>query len=165
MVKTAMMGTLLILLTWQIHIAKNIVIPVEKIEVKQQTSQLENILSNLKCPTRKIKEVANALELASEQTNINPILLACLLQTESGFNPKAVSEKNYKGLMQTETATFKWADVDILHGARVLEEKLRIAKGNIVLALALYKGGNNPMAKRQANQVLALYKARRGNDE
>ena len=105
--------------------------------------------------------MAQAIELASERTNINPILLACLLQTESGFNPKAVSEKNYKGLMQTPTATFKWADVDILHGARILEEKLRLTRGDIVLALALYKGGNNPMAKRQANQVLALYNSRR----
>jgi len=161
MVKTAMMGTLLSILSWQVYSANNIIQPITIVQVKQETNQLETVLSGLKCPVKKIKEVAKAIELASEQTNLNPILLACLLQTESGFNPKAISEKNYKGLMQTPTATFKWADVDILHGARILEEKLKLTKGDIVLALALYKGGNNPMAKKQANQVLALYNSRR----
>jgi len=161
MVKTAMMGGLLLILSWQTHTALNIIQPVTIVQVKQETSQLELVLNSLKCPERKVKEVAQAIELASEQTKINSILLACLLQTESGFNPKAVSPKNYKGLMQTPTATFKWSDVDILHGARILEEKLRLTRGDIVLALALYKGGNNPMAKRQANQVLALYNSRR----
>jgi soluble lytic murein transglycosylase-like protein len=161
MLKTVTIAVLLAILTWQVQVSRSIVQPIEKIEVKQQTSQLEIVLSSLKCPVKKMKEVTQAIELASEQTNLNPILLACLLQTESGFNPKAVSEKNYKGLMQTPTATFKWADVDILHGARILEEKLKLTKGDIVLALALYKGGNNPMANRQAKQVLALYNSRR----
>lgn len=161
MLKAVMTAILLAIIAWQAQVSRSIIQPIEKIEVKQQTSQLENVLSSLKCPVRKVKEVAQAIELASDQTNLNSILLACLLQTESGFNPKAVSEKNYKGLMQTPTATFKWADVDILHGARILEEKLKLTKGDIVLALALYKGGNNPMAKRQANQVLALYNSRR----
>lgn len=152
---------LFITLTWQVHTAFHIVQPVEKIEIKQQTSQLENVLNSLKCPSWKVKEVAKAIELASEQTKINSILLACLLQTESNFNSKAVSEKNYKGLMQTPTATFKWADVDILHGARILEEKLRITKGDVIRALTLYKGGDNPVASRQAYQVVALYNSRR----
>jgi len=165
MVKTVMMGTLLILLTSQVYVAQSIVIPVEKIESKQQTNQLENVLNSLKCPIKKVKEVAQAIQLASEQTQINPILLACLLQTESDFNPMAISQKKYKGLMQTPTATFKWIDVDILHGARVLEEKIKIANGNIVLALALYKGGDNPLAKKQANKVIALYNSRRNVDE
>jgi soluble lytic murein transglycosylase-like protein len=154
-------ATLFITLTWQIHVALHIIQPVEKIEAKQQISQLESVLSSLKCPVRKVREVAKAIELASEQTKINPILLACLLQTESGFNQKAVSEKNYKGLMQTPTATFKWADVDILHGARILEEKLKLTKGDVILALTLYKGGNNPVANKQAHQVVALFNSRR----
>jgi len=155
------MGTLLFVLSWQIHLSKNIIQPILIVQVKQKTSQLELVLNNLECPKKKIKEVAKAIELASEQTKINSILLACLLQTESGFNPKAVSEKNYRGLMQTPTATFKWADVDILHGARILEEKLKLTRGDIVLALALYKGGNNPVAKKQANKVIALYNSRK----
>lgn len=156
-----MTATLLGFLTWQAHTAYSIIQPIQKIEIKQQTSQLEIVLNSLKCPEKKLKEVAQAIEIASKQTKLNPILLACLLQTESGFNQNAVSPKNYKGLMQTPTATFKWTDVDILHGARILEEKLKITKGDITLALTLYKGGNNPVAKKQAHQVIALYNSRR----
>jgi len=156
-----MMATLLAALTWQVHSAYSIIQPIEKIQVKQQRSQLEIVLNSLKCPEKKLKEVSQAIELASKQTKLNPILLACLLQTESGFNHKAVSSKNYKGIAQTPSATFKWVDVDILHGARILEEKLKISKGDVTLALALYKGGNNSMAKKQAQQVLALYNSKR----
>ena len=61
--------------------------------------------------------------------------------------------------MQTPIATKQWQDVDILIGCKILEEKIGYAKGDIRLALALYKGGNNPMAKRQAEQVINLYRS------
>jgi len=61
------------------------------------------------------------------------------------------------GLMQTPWASTKWPDVDILLGVRILEEKLRIANNNLPLALALYKGGDNRLAHRQAGETLRIY--------
>jgi len=59
--------------------------------------------------------------------------------------------------MQTPVATLEFSDVDTLHGARILKQKLEISNNNLRKALALYKGGNNPTAYRQADQVLSVY--------
>jgi hypothetical protein len=58
--------------------------------------------------------------------------------------------------MQTPVASW-YSDVDTLHGARILEDKLKFSKHDLKLALALYKGGNNNIAKKQADQVLKIY--------
>ncbi len=126
--------------------------------VKEEINPVKEVVKSLGCPKGKVEEVTKAVELASEQTNLNPFLLSVLMFTESNFNFKAESEKGYKGLMQTPTATKQWADVDVLHGARILQDKLKIAKGNLLKALSLYKGGENQLAKKQARQVLGMYK-------
>lgn len=92
---------------------------------------------------------------------IDPVLLVVLLHTESHGKIDAVSNKSYKGLMQTPTMT-KIAEADIVHGAKILDTKLSWTAVNpgadIRTALALYKGGKNPQAFRQADEVIALYK-------
>lgn len=116
------------------------------------------VLTLLDCPPVKQHKVSEAIVEASDKINVDPTLIAVLMKTESGFDLKAESNKGYKGLMQTPYASKQWADVDVLIGARILEEKLKLTSGDMELALALYKGGNNPLAKRQAAQVLTLYK-------
>ena len=59
--------------------------------------------------------------------------------------------------MQTPYASKKWADLDILHGARILEEKLRLSNNDLELALTLYKGGRNELAKKQAKETMVVY--------
>jgi hypothetical protein len=59
--------------------------------------------------------------------------------------------------MQTPWASKKWADLDVLHGARILEEKLKLSNNDLELALTLYKGGRNEMAKRQARETMIVY--------
>ena len=129
-----------------------------QVQSKQEKSPLLIFLKELKCPEKKVEEIAKGIELASNETNINPYLLGVLLFTESGFDYRAKSYKGYVGLMQTSSASMKFADVDILHGARILQEKLKIADGNLLKALSLYKGGNNPVAKKQAKECLSLYR-------
>jgi soluble lytic murein transglycosylase-like protein len=80
------------------------------------------------------------------------------MKTESDFNKKAVSPKNYKGLMQTPKATFEYPEVDTLYGVKILEDKLKSSNGNMLKALALYKGGDNPIARLYAKEVYVLYK-------
>jgi hypothetical protein len=99
--------------------------------------------------------VTNACKVANRQ--ISPALIVSLMDTESGFKKDAVSSDGYMGLMQTPWASTKWPDVDILLGVRILEEKLRIANNNLPLALALYKGGDNRLAHRQAGETLRIY--------
>ena len=45
----------------------------------------------------------------------------------------------------------------MLHGVRILQQKLKETNGDISKALALYKGGNNPVAKKQAKHVIEIY--------
>jgi len=101
------------------------------------------------------RAVTNACKVSNRQ--ISPALIVSLMDTESGFNKDAVSPRGYRGLMQTPWASAKWPDVDILLGVRILEEKLRIANNNLPLALALYKGGDNRLAHRQAGETLRIY--------
>jgi soluble lytic murein transglycosylase-like protein len=142
---------------WQVAELNIMIIPIPKIEVNT-SNPIKELIKRLGCPKDRINEITEAVELASEQTKIDSCLLSVLMFTESNFNYKAESNKGYKGLMQTPTATKQWADVDILHGARILQEKLKISKGDIFKALSLYKGGENPMARKQARQVLTMYK-------
>jgi hypothetical protein len=102
-------------------------------------------------------DLAKAFVTAGMQTSIDPVLLASLAYTESNFNKFAVSNKGYKGLMQTPK-WFSFSSMDVLYGAEILKQKLDIAHGNLYIALALYKGGLNQEARSEADYVLRVYK-------
>ena len=136
-------------------------IPVAMVEKKTddtRVTEMKDILTKLGCPSSKLQSMSTAIIKGADDINVDPKLIAALVRTESDFDMTAVSSKGYKGLMQTPVATKQWADVDILIGCKILQEKMGYAKGDMRHALALYKGGNNPMAKRQAEEVIALYK-------
>ena len=50
-----------------------------------------------------------------------------------------------------------YEEADLMAAACVFAEKRKIAKGDIPLAWALYKGGDNPAAHKEAKKVFALY--------
>lgn len=112
----------------------------------------------LNVPKSKIQLMTNAVSTAARSTEISPLLIVALISTESNFKQNALSSKGYKGLMQTPFATMKWEEVDVLIGAKILKEKLYYANNDLTLALSLYKGGNNPVARKQALATLKLYK-------
>jgi len=140
-----------------------IIIPMNKV-VNNSPKKVEKIdlikedLISLGAPNHEINNLSKSIKLASDATNINDKIITSLMFTESNFRKKAISSKGYKGLMQTEKASFGYSEVDTLMGAKVLQEKLRISKGNLHRALALYKGGNNPQARKQASEVIKVYK-------
>jgi len=107
------------------------------------------------------KDLKFALPLYQSATiaGIDPLLWACNIQTESEFKITAVSKKGYKGLGQTPQAKMKtgYELADLTYAACVYQEKVRIAEGDKKLAWALYKGGDNPAAKKEAEKVFALY--------
>jgi hypothetical protein len=132
-----------------------------KIQENVAIKEIKKDLETLNAPDKKIPEYANSIYIAHQSTGISPKLITSLMKTESNFNIDAIGPPNrtkirYKSLMQTPTATW-FSDVDTLHGARILKEKLEITNHDLRKALALYKGGDNPVAFRQADMVLALY--------
>jgi len=131
-------------------------VPVE-IKGGGQTERIEKLLVAAGAPENRIPVLVDAIATASSSTGFNPALLVALIKTESTFKREAISPKGYKGEMQTPSAT-RFSEVNILYGAKILEEKMGYANGDLLLALALYKGGNNPMAKRQAKETFNLYR-------
>ncbi len=128
------------------------------IDTEREVEEIKSKLLYLKAPSKKVNELSIAIKNVSGMTGISSDLLIALIYTESTFNKSAVSSAGYKGLMQTPMATMKWADVDILMGAKILKEKLVIADNNLADALMLYKGGRNPVARAQADNTMKLYK-------
>lgn len=98
--------------------------------------------------------LVGAIDFASTQYDLSPEFIIALILTESSFDENAVSSKGYKGLMQIPQKVP--SDANILVGANIFREKMRIVEGDLVKALCLYKGykigsGNG---LREANKVL-----------
>jgi soluble lytic murein transglycosylase-like protein len=129
-----------------------------------EVQKLEIALKYLNCPKEKWSTLSDAILKAAQAIRVQPEFVAVLIFTESRFNMRAVSSKGYKGLLQTPMASKTYADVDVLYGCRILEEKMKDprAKRNgqvdMRTVLALYKGGYNKMAFKQADEVLTVYK-------
>ena len=106
-------------------------------------------------------KVATAIYNAHVTSGYPYKFIAELVLSESGFNPKAVSPKGYKGLLQTPTMT-GYVNADIAHGIAILQEKFKQYKDPLD-AIAAYKGGKDiPQARKQARDFLAKYEWRKG---
>ncbi|WP_321858457.1 lytic transglycosylase domain-containing protein [Burkholderia cenocepacia] len=121
---------------------------------------------------------ADVITEASVAFNVPPELLRAVIDVESGYNPKAVSDKGARGLMQLmpETARrFSGGDMldprdNVLAGARYLRFLLDLFKENVELTLAAYNAGENaviragyripsfPQTREYVPRVLARYK-------
>lgn len=108
----------------------------------------------------KDQKFATPLYQSAVASSIDPLLWTCNIQCESEFKITAKSNKGYKGLGQTPQAAMKtgYELADLTYAACVYQEKVKIAKGDTKLAWALYKGGNNPAAKKEAEKVFVLHR-------
>lgn len=85
-------------------------------------------------------------------------LVRAVIQTESAFNPRAVSSAGARGLMQLMPSTAVKVGVDakrlfmpadnILAGVRLLAALLKYYEGDVVAALVAYNSGPKPKASR-----------------
>ncbi len=81
--------------------------------------------------------------------NVDPALIKAIIRVESSFNPKAVSYKGAKGLMQLMPVTLKAMGVrdpfdpefNIEAGVRYFKKLLIMFDNNVELALAAYNAG------------------------
>lgn len=86
---------------------------------------------------------------ASERHGIEFPLLKAIIKAESGFNPKAVSKKGAKGLMQIMPFNFKALKINdpfdpwenIMGGTTYFKQLLDRFEGKLKLALAAYNAG------------------------
>ena len=110
---------------------------------------------------------------------VHPDLIDSLIRLESAFNPRAVSRKGARGLMQLMPETASLLGIrdafdplqNIDGGARHLRGLLQRYRGNVALALAAYNAGERPVdryrgvppyreTQHYVEQVLWLYQDR-----
>lgn len=109
---------------------------------------------------QKYEDYQSLIQEVAASTSLEPALLHAVIQTESAFNPKAVSPKGAVGLMQLMPATAKRFGVtdrtdatsNVYGGARYLRYLLGMFNNNMKLALAGYNAGENAV-KRYGNKI------------
>jgi len=95
------------------------------------------------------------IERISAAHGVAPALVRAVIQTESNYNPRAVSPKGAQGLMQLMPATAQRYGVtdafdpeqNIQAGVRYLAELMVMFKNNLTLALAAYNAGENAVVQ------------------
>lgn len=94
----------------------------------------------------KFEPIINA---ASQRHGISAHLLKAIIKVESDYNPRAVSRKGAKGLMQIMPQTIKALNIanvfdpweNIMGGARYFKQLFNRYEGKLPLALAAYNAG------------------------
>ena len=92
---------------------------------------------------------------AAKETGVEVGLIKAVIHAESAFNPRAVSPKGAKGIMQLMSVTAKDLGVSTLFhpgsnikaGSRYLAQLLKRYGGNTVYALAAYNAGPEAVEK------------------
>ena len=99
--------------------------------------------------------ISDIIHAVATRHGLDERLITSVIAAESNFNPRAVSRKNARGLMQLLPSTaerFAVADIfdplqNIEAGTRYLKQLLDQYAGNLVLALAAYNAGPDVVAK------------------
>ena len=89
------------------------------------------------------------IDEAARRHGISRALLKAIIKVESDYNPRAVSHKGAKGLMQIMPENFAVCDIDnpfdprqnIMGGTRFLKKLLERFNGDLTKAVAAYNAG------------------------
>jgi len=94
---------------------------------------------------------------AANRYKVDPAMVMAIIMAESSYNPKAVSKKGAKGLMQLMPTTARSLGVkDIFNpehninaGVRYFKKLLNQFDGNVELALAAYNAGSRKVREHR----------------
>ncbi|MBU5455434.1 lytic transglycosylase domain-containing protein [Caproiciproducens sp. MSJ-32] len=106
----------------------------------------------------------NIIRKYSKQFDVDPYLVAAIINVESNFNKDAISSKDARGLMQISPTTGKWAsevltienftldrlfepDVNIMIGTWYINMLSKEFNNDLYLVLAAYNGGSGNVSK------------------
>ncbi|MHB8654645.1 MAG: lytic transglycosylase domain-containing protein [Terriglobia bacterium] len=101
-------------------------------------------------------EITSLVQKTAGEHKVDPKLVNAIIQVESGYNPRAVSRKGARGLMQLIPATAARFGVqnsfnpkqNIEGGVTYLKYLLDLFGGNIPLSVAAYNAGENAVLKK-----------------
>jgi soluble lytic murein transglycosylase-like protein len=130
----------------------------DKVSETLQEEQLENThgkktsLSHEKKVKRRFDHI---IQTAANRYEVDPALVRAIIMAESSYNPKAVSKKGAKGLMQLMPKTAEYLGVEdsfdpehnIDAGVRYFKQLLKQFNGDVKLALAAYNAGGSRVRK------------------
>lgn len=124
------------------------------------------VIQNFKWIARKVYPIhyKDKIEIYAREYNVDPYLVAAIMKNESKFNPKALSRKEAKGLMQIAPITGDWAsqklkigdydedmlydpDLNIKIGCWYLNILHNEFDNNLELIIAAYNAGNGNVTK------------------
>jgi hypothetical protein len=101
-----------------------------------------------------VRRFSRAMEEASREHSLRPGFLLCVMRIESAYDTGAVSRAGALGLMQLMPGTAEDLGVNpydlrenILGGARLIDENLRLYGGDVTLAMAAYNAGRGAVEK------------------
>jgi soluble lytic murein transglycosylase-like protein len=101
-------------------------------------------------------EIDRLVQQTADRFHVDPKLVHAIIQVESEYNPRAVSNKGAMGLMQLVPATAQRFGVEnpfdpgqnIEGGVNYLKYLLDLFKGDLSLSLAAYNAGENSVLRR-----------------
>ena len=124
-------------------------------------------------PTAKLAEM---VERWATERNLDPRLVQAVVQVESGYNPKALSNQGAIGLMQLMPGTAREVGIDdpwnpernVEGGTAYLRKMLDFFNGDLEFALAAYNAGPNavlnhagippyPETRAYVRKIVCLY--------
>ena len=97
------------------------------------------------------------IQEAANRYQVDPALVKAIIMAESGYNPRAISKKGAKGLMQLMPRTAKALGVEdsfnpehnINAGVRYFKQLMNQFNGDAKLALAAYNAGSRKVRQYQ----------------
>jgi len=132
-------------------------IPDNSSRFKAKLSDIQEKIYNENLLSKKDLQYSRIIKNTSEKYAIPQKLIKSIIKQESGFNPKAVSPKGAKGLMQLMPQTANLLGVknifnpeeNIEAGVKYLRMMLNRFQGDIKLALAAYNAGPEAVEKNK----------------
>lgn len=116
-------------------------------------------------PTANQKKFDHLIEKAGKRYGIKPALIHSVIKVESNYNPRAVSPKGARGLMQLMPETAREMQVHDIHdpeeniygGTRYLRMLLRDFNGNLNKSLMAYNCGPNAVKRNRIPRESKIY--------